>query len=64
MVYMIKVKEWYKSNTLQIAILQAIAGILVAILADFPELQSVGGILVIKSAIDFLIRFKTNQPIK
>lgn len=56
-------KPWYKSKTIQFAILQAVAGILTAVIATYPELKIVGAIAIIKSAIDMILRYVTDQPI-
>jgi len=52
-------KKWYRSQTVQVAILQAISGVLIALIADNPVLQDVGYIAMVKSIIDFLLRTKT-----
>ena|ERR1044072_1815522 len=56
-------KAWYKSKTIRIAFIQAIAGILTAILATNPELKAVGAIALIKSAVDMALRYVSDQPI-
>lgn len=58
-----EVKKWYKSNTVQVAIIQAILGLLTAFLADNPALKDVGYIALVKSILDFLLRSKTSTPI-
>lgn len=58
-----EVKKWYKSNTVQVAIIQAILGLLTAFLADNPALKDVGYIALVKSILDFLLRAKTSTPI-
>jgi hypothetical protein len=56
-------KHWYQSRTIRIAIIQAIAGILTAILADYPHLQAVGVVAIIKSLVDTALRYVSNKPI-
>jgi hypothetical protein len=56
-------KAWYKSKTIRIAFLQAVLGILTAILATNPELKAVGAVALIKSAIDMALRYVTNESI-
>lgn len=55
------IKDWYKSKTVWVAVLQAVAGIVVAFVAEYPE---VGGILVLKSSLDILLRVITSEPLK
>lgn len=57
-------KEWWLSKTLWIAILQSVAGILVALMTANPELKLVGAMAVVKSGIDILIRLNTVQPLR
>lgn len=52
-------KKWYQSNTVQVAILQAISGVIIALVANDPALQNIGYIAMVKSIIDFLLRAKT-----
>lgn len=54
-------KEWYKSKTLWIAILQFAVGGLVAIQGSHPE---IGGLIIAKSIIDMALRIITTEPIK
>lgn len=56
-------KKWYQSNTVQVAILQAISGVIIALIADNPVLQDVGYIAMVKSIIDFLLRAKSTTQI-
>jgi hypothetical protein len=56
-------KPWYKSKTIQFAVIQAVAGVFTAILATYPELKVVGAVAVIKSAVDMALRYVTDQPI-
>jgi len=53
-------KSIYKSKTFWLAITQAIIGACLTIDTDVPWL---GVLLIIKSIIDVVIRFTTDQPI-
>lgn len=55
------VKEIWKSKTFWIAIVQAVAGIAVAV---FTELDLVGYVAVVKSIVDIIIRLITAEPVK
>ena len=55
-------KQWYKSKTIWTAVLQAVAGILTVVLAEYPALEAVGYILFLKSFVDSALRFITYQP--
>lgn len=56
-------KKWYQSQTVQVAIIQAILGLITAFMADNPALKDVGYIALVKSILDFLLRAKTNTQI-
>ena len=58
-----EVKKWYASRTVWIAVAQAVAGILAALLETNPSLQGVGVIFIVKSALDLALRISTTQPI-
>lgn len=58
-----KYKNPFKSKTVWIAILQAVAAVLLVVEANDPTLQSVGGWLLAKSGLDILLRIATNKPI-
>lgn len=55
------IKKWYQSKTIRIALIQAIAGLLAVFASEYPEL---GVIAVIKSFVDILLRFTTEEKIK
>ncbi len=57
------VKPWYQSRTVGIAILQGIAGVMAAIFAVDPTIQTIGFIAVGKSVIDFMLRASTSKEI-
>ena len=54
-------KKWWKSRTLQFAVLKAVAGVLTIILAENPELNAVGGIAFVSSIIDMVLRANTTR---
>lgn len=56
-------KHWYESKTVWISIAQAIAGIIVAILATDPNVKGAGILATIKAAVDFYIRLNTDSAI-
>ena len=57
------VKRWYESRTIWVAVLQAFGGLLAVVIAADPGVQTAGGIAMMKSAIDVLLRFLTNVPV-
>jgi hypothetical protein len=57
-------KQWWKSKTIIIAILQAIAGITTIIINENPTLEIIGYIATGKSLIDMIIRSLTYEKIK
>jgi len=56
-------KKWYKSRTVQLAILQAAIGIVTALITNNPTLQDVGYIAIVKSILDFLLRVQNTAKI-
>ncbi|MES2395033.1 MAG: hypothetical protein V4549_03480 [Bacteroidota bacterium] len=62
------VKAWYKSTTVQIAIIQAVIGLLasvVLVLQNGLTVDSMGALAVgLKGILDLRQRFVTTQPIK
>ena len=55
------IKDWYRSRTVLLAILQAVVGIVAIFASEYPEL---GGIVIGKSILDFVLRYATTKPIK
>lgn len=53
-------KEWYKSKTIWLAFAQGVLGITMAVHTQYPE---IGGALLLKSALDFILRAITDQPV-
>ena len=58
---MIASKDWYKSKTVWLAMLQFAVGGLVMLQTEYPN---VGYIAMIKSILDIGLRFVTEKPIK
>lgn len=56
-----KKKSWYKSKIIWIAIIQAIIGVVVIFMTQFPE---VGAIAIAKSVLDIVVRLITDIPIE
>ena len=56
-----KIKPIFKSRTLWVAVAQGVVGILAVVLTEYPEL---GGVVIVKSIIDFGLRYITKQPVK
>lgn len=54
-------KKWYLSKTIWLAVLQGLAGVVLAVLSIHPELAWA---LILKSVIDFVLRQFTEMPIK
>lgn len=54
------IKHAIKSKTVQLALIQGIAGVLIAV---FTEFNMIGYIAVTKSLVDIYIRSITNQPL-
>jgi hypothetical protein len=57
-------KEWTKSRTIWLALLQGIVGILVAVSIDDPAFDLAGYIAILKSIIDILLRLRTNEELQ
>lgn len=53
-------KSLLQSRTVQIAIAQAIGGILIAV---FTQLDMMAGVLLVKSVVDIVVRMDTNTGI-
>ena len=59
----IEKKSVWLSRTVWLAIAQALVGILTAVLAADPDLQKIGGLLMLKSSADLLLRVLTEKPL-
>jgi hypothetical protein len=57
-------KKWYQSQTIQVAVVQGLLSILVALFGEYPELQGAGALMFLKSFLDLLLRMRTNTAIK
>lgn len=53
-------KTLLSSRTFQIALIQAISGVLIAVLT---EMDLVGYVAIVKSVADILLRLDTSEPI-
>ena len=49
-------KKWYQSKNIQIAIIQAIIGLVVAIEAANPEMKAIGTVAIVKASLDAALR--------
>jgi len=56
-------KSLFKSKTFILACLQCAIAIVTILTTQYPELQAVGGILVIKSCLDIFLRTVTSHPV-
>ena len=57
----VETKSMLSSRTFWLAILQMIAGFLVVIFNQFPELQAVGSLAIAKSLLDIIIRVTSTE---
>jgi hypothetical protein len=55
-----EIKKWYTSKTIWLAVLQGILGVVVATSSQIP---TVGWLMLLKSAIDIMIRIVTEMPV-
>ena len=53
-------KTIWESKTVWLAVAQAIGGIAIAV---FTELEMMGAVLMVKSAVDIMLRMVTEDPI-
>jgi hypothetical protein len=53
--------HWYASRTIWLAIIQAVVGILVVAMTQYPGL---GGLMIAKSVVDAILRVMTTDPIQ
>lgn len=60
---MSNLKPWYLSRTLWVAVIQAVSGVLVAVYAADPALANVGIGALVKSVLDFYLRFSTTTQV-
>ena len=57
----LNMKEWYKSKLIWIAIIQGALGIAMVFESQYP---GVGAVVIVKSALDILLRFATTTAVK
>lgn len=55
-----KMKQWYLSKTIWLAVLQGVIGVVVAIGTQIPD---VGWWMIAKSVLDILLRAITTDPV-
>lgn len=53
-------KPFWKSKTIQLAVIQAVVGVLAIALTEYPEL---GWLVILKSIADFVLRYVTTKPV-
>lgn len=56
-------KALIESKQFWVAVAQAALGALAAFTAAYPALETVGAVLIFKSALDIYLRMNTSQPI-
>ena len=56
-------KKVLGSKTVWLAIIQALAGILVAVYSVDPAVASIGWVAIVKSGLDIGLRYLTTQPL-
>lgn len=57
-------KKWYKSKTVWIAILQAIAGIILLIATEYPDAEIIASAMMVKSVLDIIVRGLTSATVE
>lgn len=55
-------KKWYKSKTIQLAIIQAILGLITVFISE-GVIKDIGFVAIVKSILDFLVRLNTSETI-
>lgn len=55
-------KKWYKSRTIQIAIIQALLGLITVFISE-GVIKDIGFVAIVKSILDFLLRLNTDKTI-
>jgi len=60
----LKGKEVWRSKTVWVAGLTGVMGILAAIMAEDPELKLAGVVAILKAILDFVLRLKTDEPVR
>jgi len=57
------VKSIFTSKTFILAVVQAVAGIIAAVIATDPNLATVGWVVIVKSVVDVLLRLVTSEKV-
>ncbi len=60
----VKTKTLLSSKVFWVAVIQAVIGVIAVFTTTYPELQVIGGVAVVKSILDVLLRLATQLPIK
>lgn len=55
-------KKWYQSRTIQIAIAQAILGLITVFVSE-GVIKDIGFVAIVKSILDFFLRLSTEKTI-
>lgn len=55
-------KKCYKSKTIQLAIIQAILGLITVFISE-GVIKDIGFVAIVKSILDFLVRLNTSETI-
>jgi len=56
-------KKWYQSKTIILAVAQGLIGLVVAFESVYPELSSIGLIVIFKSLVDIVLRMNTGEKV-
>lgn len=56
-------KSFWKSKTVWLATAQCATAIIVILTTQYPELQTMSGVLILKSIVDIFLRTITTQKI-
>lgn len=56
-------KKWYQSKTIILAVAQGLIGLVVAFESVYPELSSIGLIVIFKSLVDIVLRMNTDEKV-
>jgi hypothetical protein len=54
-------KSLYKSKTFQLAVLQALMGVVIVFQTSYPE---IGGLVLLKSVLDVFLRVVTEESVR
>lgn len=56
-------QKWWQSRTIQFAAIQFIVGLIAAIIAEYPQIATIGWVAIVKSVFDILLRLDTFKKI-